>query len=759
MPPIWYIKRQPAVEITDWYELDAVRLDLDGNYTLMNDLDTSTYGFYPVLFPNTSWEGEWEAGTYNEDDLVFHDNIYWIANTTTTETPSETSDDWGIAPGWLPFSFGTDNFSGIFDGNGHTISDLYIYRRVNYPSLFGYTRVPVAIPSPPTCIIKNLGVLNVNIYGRSIIGALIGYQGRDTRVENCYSTGNLKGLGTGFGDAGYVGGLVGYIRRPSSEIYDSYSTANVEGRNQIGGFIGTINQGFTRRCFSTGLVTGTESDIGGFAGSLTNNGEAQNCFWDIETSGQTTSAGGEGKTTVEMQFVGTFSEKEWDIELILDESNTYPYLSWEVSNNSPVWYINQVDYINLSKSRIKTLQSEDNQSNSRLKISTEENNTSNANINTSRLFNNNSNARLLMRNLHNNNLNSRISIMSIESRNSNARLLFLDEKNNTSNARLLMRDTNDNNSNARLLNIEEYNNTSNARIVFRYDENNNSNARIKINYIKDNFSNSRIKIQDISDEINSNSRLSFRFLDDNNSNARININYIKENYSNSRLKIIEYQNQNFAIGRIYISNLTETIVGNSRIKINYLDTNQSVGRLTLINQETNESLSRIRINYESDNYSNSRLILGLDENIFGTGAVRVNKIQSQNITDSRLKILYNYQNQSNARITTISYDNENYADSRIKKSIDELINSNSTIKILGLTVNNTANADLKFRFLKNNYGNSKIYVYHPKIGGAKPILKTPIDSPIVSYIASETAMGNIKRTRLKFANANSRIEI
>ncbi|HNS18988.1 MAG TPA: hypothetical protein PKH24_00740 [Sedimentisphaerales bacterium] len=35
-------------------------------------------------------------------------------------------------------------------------------------------------------------------------------------------------------------------------------------------------------------------------------------FWDIETSGQSTSAGGIGKTTAEMQTVSTFLDAGWD---------------------------------------------------------------------------------------------------------------------------------------------------------------------------------------------------------------------------------------------------------------------------------------------------------------------------------------------------------------------------------------------------------------------------------------------------------------
>jgi hypothetical protein len=66
-----------------------------------------------------------------------------------------------------------------------------------------------------------------------------------------------------------------------------------------------------------------------------------NSFWDIETSGQSNSAGGTGKTTTEMQDIATFSGTGWNIITVaLNETNpayiwnivnnvTYPFLSWQ----------------------------------------------------------------------------------------------------------------------------------------------------------------------------------------------------------------------------------------------------------------------------------------------------------------------------------------------------------------------------------------------------------------------------------------------
>ena len=80
--------------------------------------------------------------------------------------------------------------------------------------------------------------------------------------------------------------------------------------------------------------------VGGLVGN--NYGTVRNTFWDIETSGQATSAGGTGKTTAQMQDIDTFSGAAWDI-IGVDNPNdrdtgcawnifddeTYPFLSWQ----------------------------------------------------------------------------------------------------------------------------------------------------------------------------------------------------------------------------------------------------------------------------------------------------------------------------------------------------------------------------------------------------------------------------------------------
>ena len=151
-----------TVEIHDWHDLDAVRNGLDGDYILMNDLTPADDGY---------------------DDHA-----------------SETAND---GKGWLPIGDDEDRFTGSFDGQGYTISDLYIDRpNTYYVGLFGYTDTD--------SVVENIGVV-VNITGDGFfVGGLVGRNAGG--VSDSYATGNI----TGEGD--YVAGLVG---RNDGDVVDS----------------------------------------------------------------------------------------------------------------------------------------------------------------------------------------------------------------------------------------------------------------------------------------------------------------------------------------------------------------------------------------------------------------------------------------------------------------------------------------------------------------------------------------------------------
>jgi len=90
--------------------------------------------------------------------------------------------------------------------------------------------------------------------------------------------------------------------------------------------------------------------VGGLVGwdSTPEKDAVTDSFWDTKTSGQSTSAGGTGKTTAEMQDIATFTNTEmegldesWNITAVAPGSTnttsiwnivngvTYPFLSWQ----------------------------------------------------------------------------------------------------------------------------------------------------------------------------------------------------------------------------------------------------------------------------------------------------------------------------------------------------------------------------------------------------------------------------------------------
>ncbi len=241
------------------------------------------------------------------------------------------------------------SFAGTFDGNGLTISHLTITGE-SYLGLFGRLEWGAEV--------RNLGVVDVNINGSGgDVGGLVGWN--EGAVTRCYSTGKVSGTSTVGGliamnlgrgatqcysmvavsGNGYVGGLVGLSGRTGGggRIADSYSTGAVSGAKYVGGLVGSTHGEEVTRCYSTGAVMGTGLYVGGLVGD---NDSPTQCFWDTQTSGQASSAGGTGKTTAEMHDPNTFRAAGWDFVGQADgpsdiwampEGGGYPILWWQLS--------------------------------------------------------------------------------------------------------------------------------------------------------------------------------------------------------------------------------------------------------------------------------------------------------------------------------------------------------------------------------------------------------------------------------------------
>ena len=181
--------------------------------------------------------------------------------------------------GWTPIGNDPNCFEGNFDGNGHTISNLFIDETtVGNNGLFGLAEY---------CIIMNLGVVNANVSGFENVGGLIGSVLSNCTIENCYVTGTGTVTGT---DS--VGGVVGWNGDNSCTVENCYNTGAVSGSSSIGGVVGQ-NDGTMKNCYNTGVVTltGGGNNTGGVVSI--NFGTVENCY----NTGDVTVTGGGGNNT------------------------------------------------------------------------------------------------------------------------------------------------------------------------------------------------------------------------------------------------------------------------------------------------------------------------------------------------------------------------------------------------------------------------------------------------------------------------------
>ena len=160
-------------------------------------------------------------------------------------------------PNWTPIGTFTPNspqanypFSGVFDGQGYSITGLKISGNEDSKGLFGYAYCEA---------IRNVVIRNPEIEGKDQVGALVGYQAYSNQgIKNCAVIGGkIQGRS-------HVGGLVGYMEE--SPIQNCYSTCEVVAMDfYAGGIVGDHRVvASIRNCYATGNISGTYS--GGIVG-------------------------------------------------------------------------------------------------------------------------------------------------------------------------------------------------------------------------------------------------------------------------------------------------------------------------------------------------------------------------------------------------------------------------------------------------------------------------------------------------------------
>lgn len=171
-----------------------------------------------------------------------------------------------------------------------------------------------------------------NIVGQDYVGGICGYFANYNYSAAYYKQFNAGSV-TG---RDYVGGIAG---RCDCNNYDNYNIGVISGRNSVGGIFGYQYYWNLARAYSTGMIIGTGTGIGGLVGTRASGGNTYS-FWDVEASGIAVSANGTGKTTAQMKDQATYTS--WDF-------TTTPV--WIISEgfNNGYPYLNETKYVNIAK--------------------------------------------------------------------------------------------------------------------------------------------------------------------------------------------------------------------------------------------------------------------------------------------------------------------------------------------------------------------------------------------------------------------------
>lgn len=179
-------------------------------------------------------------------DIVLNDTSDW--ENWENSAPNNT---------WTPIGNSSNKFSDTFDGQGHTVSGVYINSENKYQGLFGHNEGTI----------KNIGVTESYIKGEYSVGGVCGLNNtlRGT-ISNCYNSGTVIGNC-------YVGGVCG--SDSYGTISNCYNTGTISGNLEVGGVCGW-KTGTISNCYNTGTING-DKNVGGVCG-FSGDGSISNCY-------------------------------------------------------------------------------------------------------------------------------------------------------------------------------------------------------------------------------------------------------------------------------------------------------------------------------------------------------------------------------------------------------------------------------------------------------------------------------------------------
>ena len=254
---------QPAELTTDKYDIDE-----DGSKDAVYEISNAGQLYWFAGLVNGTLSGVTQNASANAvltADIVVNKNVLKSDGTVNEGTFKE----------WTPIATSASPYTGIFEGQNHTISGLYFKQEASFVGLFSVNSGKIA----------NVGILDSYFYGQPYkgwqVGGVCGSNTNQGAITNCYNTGIVRGSET-------VGGVCG---SNYGTITNCSNKGNVgEDDESVGGVCGS-NYGTITNCNNAGIVSG-KSYVGGVCGKNSNGGTITNCNNTGEVRGTSQYIGG-----------------------------------------------------------------------------------------------------------------------------------------------------------------------------------------------------------------------------------------------------------------------------------------------------------------------------------------------------------------------------------------------------------------------------------------------------------------------------------
>ena len=254
---------QPAELTTDKYDMDG-----DGSKDAVYEISNAGQLYWFAGLVNGTLSGvpqNTSANAVLTKDIVVNEDVLKSDGTVNEGTFKE----------WTPIATNASPYTGIFEGQNHTISGLYFKQETSFVGLFSVNSGKIA----------NVGILDSYFYGQPYkgwqVGGVCGSNTNQGAITNCYNTGIVRGSET-------VGGVCG---SNYGTITNCSNKGNVgEDDESVGGVCGS-NYGTITNCNNAGIVSG-KSYVGGVCGKNSNGGTVTNCNNTGEVRGTSQYIGG-----------------------------------------------------------------------------------------------------------------------------------------------------------------------------------------------------------------------------------------------------------------------------------------------------------------------------------------------------------------------------------------------------------------------------------------------------------------------------------